>query len=219
MTDLQGTQTPLVNRRLVLASKSPRRVELLAKAGFQFVIDPSDVDEDDVPPGLSSTQLAQLLATRKARAVAGRHPSCIVIGADTVVFACGQFLAKPIDADDARRMMRLLSDSTHEVVTGVALVVQQGPPIEVSPIELIRSDTTLIRFREISDDEIESHIQSGNWQGKAGGYGLQHEDPQDRDPYVIDIQGDATNVVGLPMPLLLTMLAEITRQTSGPGIA
>jgi septum formation protein len=188
---------------LMLASRSPRRVELMREWGYQFSIDPADIDEDNVPSGLNSAELAKHLALAKASAVAPKHPDSVVIGSDTVVFVRGEFLAKPVDADDARRMMRMLSDSRHEVVTGVALVHH------ASGQQLVESDITYIDFRQITEAEIEQHIASNNWQGKAGGYGLQH-----KDPFVTQIEGEPTNVVGLPMPMLRVMLSSFAARLS-----
>lgn len=183
--------------RLVLASASPRRQQLLREAGYAFVITPSDIDESDVPDGLTPGPLAEHLAFEKARAVSCTLPDDVVLGADTVV-AFGDYpLGKPADADDARRMLELLGGTTHVVVTGVAVIRRAA--------NLVRRCRVLsaVHMRVLSPAEIEEYVQSGQWQGKAGGYGI-----QDADPFVTGTAGCHTNIVGLPMTSTRRLLAE-----------
>lgn len=184
--------------QLILASASPRRRQLLTEAGFRFQLDPADIDEMNYPGHLSSVQIAELLASRKAAAVADRHPHDVTLAADTVVAAAdGGPVGKPVDADDARRILRRLSGTRHEVITAVHLV---------SPghrLNLERVVHTSVAMREMSPAEIEQYIAGGLWEGKAGAYGI-----QDDDPFVTRIEGSLTNVVGLPMEETIAMLKE-----------
>jgi septum formation protein len=184
--------------RLVLASASPRRRELLHVAGFDFEVHPADIDEDDHPISLLPGDLAEWLATQKAGEIARRFPNSIVLGADTVVAFGDSILGKPEDADHARWMLRLLSGSTHMVVTGVALARQRD--------ELMRSTRVIsaVNMRPLTDDEVERYVAGNDWQGKAGGYGI-----QDNDPFVTRTSGSFTNIVGLPMDETTAMLAEV----------
>src|ERR1044071_528946 len=108
--------------RLILASQSPRRQSLLRQAGFEFTVDPANVDEDTYPPETLPSDVALLLAKRKAEAVAPKYPNDVIIAADTVVSFGDTLLGKPKDAPDARRMLQLLAGTTHIVITGVAVV-------------------------------------------------------------------------------------------------
>ncbi len=186
-----------VQPRLVLASSSPRRQELLREAGYDFVVSPADIDETDHPPGLSPGGIAEYLALAKARAVAERFPNDVILSADTVV-ACGdEALGKPADADDARRMLRLLGGSTHHVITGVA--VQHL----VKNLLLQTVVTSAVHMRALTEVEVEAYIATNGWQGKAGGYGI-----QDDDPFVSRMSGDLTNIVGLPMRVTTGLLTQ-----------
>lgn len=183
--------------RLILASGSPRRQQLLREAGYAFTIDPADVDEDDYPDGTKPGDLAESLALRKAQAVAERHPDDVVLGADTVVAFGDTILGKPADADDARRMLALLGGTTHLVITGVALVRRATSFLRQSRV------MSAVHMRPLSNDEIDRYVASGDWQGKAGGYGI-----QDDDPFVTRMGGCLTNIVGLPMTTTKELLEE-----------
>ncbi len=175
--------------RLVLASASPRRQQLLREAGYAFDIDPADIDEDDHDPTLLPADLAEYLAVRKAQAVAARHPHDVVLGADTVVSFGDQILGTPVDADDARRMLEILGGTTHVIVTGVAVAhVASG-------FEKSTRVFSAVHMRTMTPDEIEQYVAGGEWRGKAGGYGI-----QDPDPFVTRTAGGVSNIVGLPMP-------------------
>ena len=183
--------------RLILASASPRRQQLLREAGFEFETDPADIDEDDYPPGLLPGELAENLAFRKAQAVAKRHPGCVILGADTVVAFGDTALGKPEDAADARRMLGLLAGTTHVVVTGVAVVRKSEGFVRRGRV------LSSVHMRALSADEIDRYVASGEWRGKAGGYGI-----QDPDPFVTRTAGCHTNIVGLPVPKTKELLAE-----------
>lgn len=173
---------------IVLASASPRRKSLMEEAGYVFTIVPANIDEENYPPGLHGAELAEWLAVAKARAICNQYPDSLVLAADTVVSLGQTLLGKPADADHAWRMLRQLSGSTHQVSTGVAAVrVRDG---------FSRSTRVIsqVQMSELSDAEIERYVATNDWQGKAGGYGI-----QDNDPFVTCIGGSLTNIVGLPM--------------------
>jgi septum formation protein len=180
---------------LILASASPRRRQLLGEAGYQFEVDPSDVDE---PPPLEGTPVADyvaLLAWKKARAVAERRKVGLILGADTACAVGGEILNKPADLADAARMIRLQEGRDTEVLTGICLYdAERG--LWVGTVE-----TSVVRFRELSDPEREGYLDSGRWEGKAGAYGV-----QDDDPWIVVASGSWSNVVGLPMERLAELL-------------
>jgi len=186
--------------RIVLASASPRRRDLLTQAGYVFDVVPSDVDEEAFSAdGCSSARYAELLALAKARRVASRCPDRIVLGADTIVDCEGEIIGKPADERDAERITRKLFSRPHEVITGLALVrLADG-------VEIVRSDVTTVYPRELSDEQIAGHIAGRTWEGKAGAYGIQ----ETGDEFVERIEGSFTNVMGLPMELLQQLLAGI----------
>lgn len=182
---------------LVLASASPRRRELLLAAGYQFEVHPADVDEDDFPHNTLPADLALGLARRKAEAVAQKFPDRVVLAADTVVAFGDTILNKPKDAADARRMLRLLSGTTHVVITGVAVIHR------LANFEKSTRVMSAVHMRALTDGEIGAYLATNLWEGKAGGYGI-----QDRDPFVRKVAGDYTNVVGLPMKTVSKLLLE-----------
>lgn len=188
--------------RFVLASRSPRRIELLRNAGYDPVVDPADVDERD-PGGLTPRQLAEYLADLKASVVSVRHPAAVVLAADTLVVADGIILGKPETDAEARRMLRVLSGTTHEVMTAVTVVRVDG----ARDTEVV---TSQCRMKRLDDDEIDRYVASGAWRGKAGGYGIQDDggDVFTGDPFVERVAGSYTNIVGLPMEAATRMLAD-----------
>jgi septum formation protein len=179
---------------LILASNSPRRRQLLAEAGYVFRVEPADIDESVVPAGLSPAEIAQYLALAKGRVVADRFPQAVVLAADTVVALGNRLLGKPADAADARAMLGLLSGTTQQVCTGVA--VFSGASIHQKTV------SSTVAMRRLSDQEIDAYVAGGQWQGKAGGYGI-----QDDDPFVTRMEGSLTNIVGLPMDETRLLLA------------
>jgi len=183
--------------RLVLASASPRRQQLLREAGYSFLVRPANVDEDDHPPRILPADLAEYLAVQKASAVAAQFPDDVVLAADTVVAFGDKPLGKPADATDARKMLELLSGTTHIVITGVAVV--RGVANHAARSRVMSA----VRMRQMSADEIARYVAGNQWQGKAGGYGI-----QDHDPFVIRVCGCHTNIVGLPMPETRRLLAK-----------
>jgi septum formation protein len=193
--------------QLVLASRSPRRQALLRDAGYAFVIDPADIEEDDYPPDMLPAELALQLARGKAHAVAARRPDDVVLGADTVVAFGDRILGKPEDTDDAREMLRLLSGTTHIVITGVSVARRNRGFAQDQRV------MSAVHMRTMSDKEIDQYVETGLWRGKAGGYGI-----QDNDPFVRRMAGCHTNIVGLPMSATKTLLASagIVPNQKGP---
>jgi septum formation protein len=190
--------------RLVLASASPRRRELLRKAGFEFDVQPGHVAEEmrrDERP----EEFARRVARDKALHVAASTPpGCLVLGADTVVVVDGETLGKPLDPADATRMLRLLSGRTHQVHTGVCLV--KAP----RHIETLTHETTRVTFRKLDEEEIRRYVESGEPADKAGAYAVQGL----ASKFVTRISGCYSNVVGLPVARVYGMLkkAESSRQ-------
>ena len=191
--------------RLILASASPRRRELLDEAGYDFDVQPSGVDEDALSKGVDPHDLPLLLATAKAEDVAGRHQGrgVVILSADTVAYAGGQVLGKPTGRDDARRMLRLMAGSLHHVVTGYALVRCDDGRRRTGKV---RSG---VLMRPVSDDELERFLDPNQWQGKAGAYGIQDTPGGPADPFVEQITGELSNIVGLPMPQVVEALDEL----------
>lgn len=191
---------------LVLASASPRRRELLAALGVPFEVDPASVDEtsDEREP----VRLAEALALSKARAVAARRPGDVVIGSDTVVTLEGRLLGKPADAAEARAMLLALRGRTHEVVTGVAIVVA------ARHTEVVAHDRTTVVMRTYTDVECEEFIGRGEPFDKAGGYAIQ--DAAFRP--VARIEGCECGVMGLPLWTLRRCLAEAGVETATPAL-
>lgn len=184
--------------RLVLASASPRRQTLLREAGYAFTVDRADVDESDYPAGTLPGDVVERLARAKAAVVAARHPDAVVLAADTLVAFGDTPIGKPVDAADATRLLRLLAGTTHVVLTGVAVVHLAG--------HFERSVRVLsaVRMRPLSPVDIALYVQTGDWQGKAGGYGIQDDRA---DPFVTRQSGSHTNIVGLPMEQATQLLA------------
>ncbi|HKN73262.1 MAG TPA: Maf family protein [Terriglobales bacterium] len=180
---------------LVLASASPRRQELLRSAGISFEVQPADIPENALP-GEAAKDCAERLARDKALAVASQRPHDFILGADTVVVVDGQILGKPTDAADAARMLRLLSGREHQVITGVCLVVSAQPSVA--------SETTLVTVSEITEKDIAGYVASGEPMDKAGAYAIQGLASR----WILRIEGDYSNVVGLPVALVLRMLRE-----------
>ena len=181
--------------RLVLASASPRRLDLLARIGVTpDAVDPADIDES-VPKGELPREHAARLAREKALAVAEREPDALVLAADTVVAVGRRILPKVEDEQTLRACMKLLSGRRHRVMTGVALAAP-GQAIRQRLVE------TMIAMKRLSDEEIDFYAAHGEWRGKAGGYALQGYG----EVYVRHIGGSYSNVVGLPLGETRTML-------------
>ena len=190
--------------RLILASASPRRVELLRAAGFAFDVDPADIDEDDVPAALSSRAIAMLLASTKASRVAARHAGAVVLGADTIVECDGERLGKADTPEEARAMIRKQAGRSQDVLTGIAVAAADG----TATADVV---TSRVAMRPMSDAEIDAYVATDDWRGKAGAYGIQ--DARD-EPFVRLLDGAFDNVVGLPVERVVELLANAG---VGPG--
>jgi nucleoside triphosphate pyrophosphatase len=186
-------------RRLILASQSPRRQELLQVLGWPFDVIPSSVDES-AAPSLAPLALARWLAEQKAQEVAARHPGALVIGADTIVVIGDQVMGKPANAEDARRMLRTLSGATHRVITAIALR-RAGP----EPLALSEEVETEVTFRGLTDNEIEAYVRTGEPMDKAGAYAIQGYGAL----LVAGVRGDYPNIVGLPVARLAELLRSV----------
>lgn len=211
---------------LVLASASPRRQDLLHSARISFAVQPADIDETP-HEGESPRECAERLAREKALAVWRMRPQDSVLGADTIVVVDETILGKPVDAPDAARMLRLLSGRVHQVITGVCLVkprargqesvTTQGhsPPTyrsaETSSAEnqevRTASETTLVTMNELSGNEIQEYVATGEPMDKAGAYAIQGMASR----WIPRIEGDYSNVVGLPVALVYRLLREKMR--------
>ena len=180
--------------RIVLASASPRRAELLRAAGIEFDVMPADADET-VHPGETAEAYVRRVAEAKVRAVAARVNDRVVLAADTTVVVDGVMLGKPADDEDAKRMLRLLSGRTHEVLTAVA--VYRGPKGSVAV------ERTAVEFASLSDYEIAWYVATGEPRDKAGAYAIQGYASR----FVRRVNGSYSNVVGLPIALACEMLS------------
>lgn len=175
----------------------------MRNAGISFTVQPADVDETPLA-GESALACAERLARDKAIAVWKLRPQDVVLGADTVVVVEGKILGKPVDAADAGRMLRMLSGRIHEVITGVAVV--SCVIRDSSPKVQIASETTLVTMNELSDDQIREYIATGEPMDKAGAYAIQGRASR----WIPRIQGDYSNVVGLPVALVCGMLGDLS---------
>jgi len=191
--------------KLILASASPRRAELLREHGYEFSVFQPPLPEPSYEH-LAPAQLAEALSFFKASSVAEHLDQGWVLGADTVAALGEEVFGKPADRRDAERILRALAGTTHEVITGVTLLDA------ASDRRLMRHDVTAVAMRALSDAQLTAYLDSNEWAGKAGAYGI-----QDRgDEFVSRIEGSFTNVVGLPMELLADMLRSFRTSTFEP---
>ncbi len=182
--------------RLILASASPRRRQLLAEHGFEFTVVPADVEEV-APPHLTPGEIVLWNARIKARAVAGAHPGELVLGVDTLVAFQGRIFGKPRDMDEAFGMVSAMRGLAHEVFSGVCLM-RAGTGQECSFIEVTR-----VHFRALSDASLRAYLARIGPLDKAGAYAAQ----DDRGELIDRVEGSFTNVIGLPMTRLKAVLA------------
>lgn len=195
---------------IILASRSPRRKDILREAGYDFrVLPPPENEEDGKNESETPNDYVLRLAREKAESVANliREGRCgfaereflndprfqrgIVLGCDTIVLCCGEILGKPRDREDAGRMLRNLAGNDHRVLTGICLVFLSEGKTRAD------YDTTVLRMNSLREEEIEDYLDSNLWEGKAGAFGL-----QDRNDWIRIIRGSESNVVGLPLELL-----------------
>ena len=184
-----------LREKLVLASGSPRRAEILERAGWPHEIIVAGIDET-VLPNEDAAAYVQRLARSKAEAVASRLKEGLVLGADTTVVVANQILGQPVDDADARRMLRLLNAKWHDVLTGVAIVRVGGET-------RVAYEKTRVRFAEMSENEIDWYIATREPFGKAGAYGIQGN----ASLFIEEIEGDYFNIMGLPIRLVYELSA------------
>ncbi|MDQ2746763.1 MAG: Maf family protein [Acidobacteriota bacterium] len=194
--------------KLILASASPRRSEILTAVGWEFEKRSADIDETELPAE-NPADYVQRLAKEKAEAVAVNYQNALILGADTTVVIENCILGKPANLDDARRMLKMLSGNWHEVLTGAALVKKSEPSASAdgaaSPTKtIVGIQKTKVKFAALSDAEIEFLIEHGAPLDKAGAYAVQAQAAL----FIERIEGDYWNVVGLPVSLIYELLRE-----------
>jgi septum formation protein len=184
-----------MNASLILASASPRRRQLLAEAGYVFEVDPSGLVEREPEPDVDPAFYAADLAWRKAASVAQRRRGGLILASDTVAAVDGQILNKPADRADAERMIRLQEGRDCDVLTAICLFRAERWEWAGAV------ESSVVRFRPLSDRERTEFLDSNRWIGKAGAYGV-----QDNDPFITIARGSFSNVVGLPLERLAELL-------------
>jgi septum formation protein len=185
--------------RLILASSSPARRDLLTRAGYPFDVQPSHIDEPRGEDCTDPRAFVQQVAWLKAAAVAEQVGAGVVLAADTVAWCEGQIIGKPNDADDARRILNLLGGREHELWTGVCLWRRPGD------LQTIWQEKTRVFFRALTVPELETYLATRLWQNNSGAYAIEEED----DPYVSVVEGSRSNVIGLPMEALQKVLDQL----------
>lgn len=191
-----------MTRQIILASNSPRRKELLTGLGFQFDVIPPQVDEKALcDPSLAPAAYVLALAEAKGLSVAKTYPNSLVISADTVVVLDGQYLEKPLDKADAKAMLTKTQGTTHQVYTGIAVFYQGKTCLEAL--------ATSVRMAAMTEDEIMAYVETDEPMDKAGSYAIQGIGGQ----FVEHIDGCYSNVVGLSLPLLKTLLTKLNIPT------
>lgn len=182
-------------KQIILASKSPRKRAILEQVGLPFIIDASDCDEENIK-FKTPREMVRKLSLEKAKIIAKRHPNEIILAADTTVIFKNQIIGKPKSKKDAFRILKLLSGKTHEVITGFTIVGKQ----KIKTYHV----TSRVKFKKLSDKEINAYIATGEPMDKAGGYGIQEKGGL----FVENIEGDYFNVVGLPIAAVSERLKE-----------
>ena len=183
-------------KKLILASQSPRRKELLEKCGIPFVTEPADIDETLEPEGTLVGQIG-ILSRRKAMAVLSQHPDAVVLGSDTIVAVDGKILGKPENEEEAADMLRQLAGRTHQVITGVCLISRKKEYVDVS--------VSNVTFAPMTEEEIREYIATGECMDKAGAYGIQGYGGK----YITHIDGDFYAIMGLPLNLVYEEMKNI----------
>lgn len=187
--------------KLILASGSPRRAEILTSVGWEFTKDSADIDETEFE-GEKPADYVQRLAREKAEVVAAKYENAIVLGADTTVVINDQIIGKPLDFADAKRMITMLSGNWHEVLTGVALVKITNNELQITNVGIQK---TRVKFAEMNDEEIDFLVKFGEPLDKAGGYAVQAQAAL----FIEKIEGDYWNVVGLPINLVYDLVKKL----------
>ena len=205
--------------KLILASQSPRRAEILTAVGWEFEKQTADVDESEFPDEKPENYV-QRLAKAKAETIALKHENALVLGADTIVVINGKIIGKPKDFADARRMLRMLSGNWHEVLTGVALVMKEKEKRRKEKEEnnsqfaicipqlIVGLQRTRVKFAELSDAEVKFLVEKGEPLDKAGAYAVQAQAAL----FIEQIEGDYWNVVGLPINLVYEQLKTLLKK-------
>ena len=187
----------MLRRKLILASKSPRRAEILRAVGWPFEAVAANIDETRAPDE-DAVSYVKRLAHTKAATVAERVPGRVILGADTIVVIDGEILGQPGDAENARRMLNLLSGKWHEVLTGVALINDQSQDARV----VVDHAVTRVRFGQMSEEEVDWYVATHEPLDKAGAYAIQGHAAL----FIEEVQGDYFNIVGLPIRLIYELL-------------
>jgi len=190
--------------RIILASASPQRRKLLRDAGVRFEVKASHYRED-LTLKMAPKKLAMLLARGKARAVAKRYPAALIIGADTVAVCAGKVIGKPKSKKDAARILRLLSNKRHTIITAVALLARGA--------EVVFADAADVTFKKLSSSDIEEYVATGEPMGAAGAYRIQKGGKR----FVRTIKGRRDTIVGLPVALVKKKLNMIERIATAKG--
>jgi septum formation protein len=175
--------------RLILASASPARRFLLGRAGYRFEVLPAQIEEPTGEGFHDPRSLVEHIAWLKAAAVAPRVPDGLVLAADTLGWFHGQPISKPVDENDARRMLRLLAGTEHQLWTGVCLWRRPGD------LQIAWQEMSRVAMKPLTDEEIDRYLGTRTWQGCSGAYAIEERG----DPYVKVVEGSTSNVIGLPM--------------------
>jgi len=189
--------------QIILASASPRRKDILKKAGYKLIVEKSEVDESKFPTdSVEPWKYAEQLALAKAKDVAPNYPFQLVLGADTIVDYDGAIIGKPADEKEAEEIVTKLFSKPHKVITGIAL-------FRISDdTEIVTHDVTIVYPKKMSPEQIEEHLLSGTWKDKAGAYAIQ----ETGDQFVEKIEGSLSNVMGLPLELVTKLLNELNNK-------
>jgi len=179
--------------QIILASKSPRRKEILSKCNIEFICIPSDIDET-INPNNDLKEEVINLSYRKAKSILNEYPDSLVIGSDTMVVIDNKVLGKPSDREDAFKMIKSLQGKTHQVLTGLCFISQNKVYKDVS--------VSNVTFKEMSDEEINNYLDLNEYQDKAGSYGIQGYAGR----YITNIDGDFYAIMGLPLNKVYTQL-------------
>jgi septum formation protein len=182
-------------KKIILASKSPRRKQILEQVGLKFTVEVSDFDETQIkfktPQGM-----VKKLSLEKAKIIAAKNLNAVIIGADTTVIYKNEIIGKPTSKQDAVRILKLLSGKVHEVVTGFTIISDKK--------SITRAVTSKVKFKQLSETEIKAYVATGEPMDKAGGYGIQDKG----GVFIENIQGDYFNIVGLPIFAVSEVLKE-----------
>lgn len=183
--------------RLVLASASPARRQLFEDNGYAFTVAPSNVEEPEPVGAINPRAYVENVAWLKAAAVAPRFDQALIVAADSIAWHGGKVIGKPVDQDDARRILTTLGGSVHELWTGVCLWLRP------SDRQVAWQERSLVRMQPWDPQALQSYLESRAWEGKSGAYGIQVEG----DPFVRVVEGSSSNVVGMPMENLAEVLS------------